>query len=201
MIFKTLKGKEILSYIPEITNLGITVFREYPHFFENTIAFSEYLSMYANSKNAIVIIAEDDGEVIGVIMSLPLAESMKEIKALFLEKHISMEDIFYFGEFFLLKKYRRKKNGYEMYKEFEKIVWEKGWKKIAFCEIVQQENDPKKPNDYISLDSFWERQGYIKQPELIVHFSWKNIGASEKTPHPMVFWTKNLTPSDLPIEH
>ena len=65
------------------------------------------------------------------------------------------------------------------------------YEKIALCEVVRAENDLRKPADYKSLHSFWNRQGYVKNSGLITDFSWKEIGAVEETKHPMVFWIKD----------
>ena len=81
-----------------------------------------------------------------------------------------------------------------MYQEFEKTVRKMGaYHQIAICEIDRPSADPKRPHSYASLDAFWTRQKYIKHPNLIAYFSYPEIGDSEETLHPMVFWTKELS--------
>lgn len=189
---KTLRGKEIIPYIHKIAKLRITIFRDYPYLYEGEMSYEErYLLMYSQTDNAMLVIAEDDDKVVGAITGLPLTESMKEIKDLFIAKNIPAERIFYLGEIVLLQEYRSKNIGYMMYQQFENAVKEiEFYEKIALCEIVRAENDLRKPLDYKSLNSFWHRQGYVKRPDLVAEFSWKEIGANEETKHPMVFWIK-----------
>lgn len=42
-----------------------------------------YLSMYANSKNALFVVAKIGKEIVGIISGLPLLESQEENKKLF----------------------------------------------------------------------------------------------------------------------
>lgn len=190
---KLLRGREIIPYIHKIAQLRIAIFREYPYLYEGDMSYEErYLLMYSRTEGAILVIAEDNDEVVGAITGLPLTESMKEIKSLFIEKNIPAGGIFYLGEIIFLPEYRSKNIGYMMYQQFEKAVKEmEFYEKIALCEVVRTENNLTKPLDYKSLNSFWHRQGYVKNPDLVVDFSWKEIGAVEETKHPMVFWIKN----------
>ena len=190
---KTLRGREIIPYIHKIAELRITIFREYPYLYEGEMSYEErYLLMYSRTEDAMLVIAEDNQEVVGAITGLPLTKSMEEIKCLFIEKTIPADRIFYLGEIVLLQEYRNKNIGYMMYQQFEKAVKEMQlYEKIAICEVVRIENDLRKPLGYKPLDNFWNRQGYVKQPDLIAYFSWKEIGATEETKHPMVFWIKD----------
>jgi GNAT superfamily N-acetyltransferase len=190
---KTLRGREIIPYIHKIAELRITIFREYPYLYEGEMSHEErYLLMYSRTEDALVVIAEDNHKVVGAITGLPLTESMEEIKCLFIEKNIPAKLIFYLGEIVLLQEYRNKNIGYMMYQQFEKEVEKsKLYEKIALCEVVRAENDSQKPPDYKSLSSFWTRQGYVKHTNLIAYFSWKEIGDTKETKHPMVFWIKD----------
>jgi GNAT superfamily N-acetyltransferase len=193
---RTLHGEEILPYIPAIAQLRITVFHDYPYLYEGDLSYEErYLKMYSLSKNSLFVIAQEGDQVIGAITGVPVAESMEEIRELFQEKDLPTNGVYYLGEIVLFKPYRKKKIGFEMYKEFEKAVQQKGiYHQIALCEIDRPKSDPKRPRDYRSLDQFWAKNGYTKHPDLIAQFSYQEIGDSEETLHPMVFWTKNLSP-------
>ena len=189
-----LRGNEILPFIPAIAQLRIDVFREYPYLYEGDLAYEErYLKMYSLSEHAMIVLAKEGDQVIGAITGVPIVESMDEIKELFLEKKLTTAGVYYLGEIVLLKPYRKKKIGFAMYEEFEKTVRKMGsYHQIALCEIDRSSTDPKRPREYTSLDDFWTKQGYVKHPSLITHFSYLEIGNSEETLHPMVFWTKNL---------
>ena len=194
MNIKILRGRDILPYIHKIAELRIAIFHEYPYLYEGDLTYEEkYLLMYSQTKDAILGIAEDNHKVVGAITGLPLTKSMEEIKSLFTEHKIPAERIFYLGEIVLLQEYRNQNIGYTMYEQLEKAVKAaKLYEKIALCEVVRADNDLRKPLDYKSLSSFWNRQGYVKQTNLVAYFSWKEIGDTAETKHPMVFWIKNL---------
>ncbi len=63
---------------------------------------------------------------------------------------------------------------------------------ITFCEVVSPKNDPRRPPDYFCLDEFWTRRGFVKIPDLVTQFSWKEIDSEDEFYHPMVFWSKKL---------
>ncbi len=189
-----LKGSEIIPYIPQLAHLRITIFHEYPYLYEGNLSYEEeYLRMYSQSQNSMLVIAQDHDQVIGAITGVPIADSMEEITDLFREKKMPTDGVYYLGEIVLLKEYRKKNLGYAMYKEFEKAVKSfKAYNKLALCEIDRSGTNLKKPDDYTSLDSFWTRQGFIKHPNLVAHFTYMEIGEEEETLHPMVFWSKEL---------
>jgi hypothetical protein len=58
--------------------------------------------------------------------------------------------------------------------------------------VKRPDNHPARPGDYRSLDSFWQRQGFVKRPELTAQMSWKDLGDGDESVKSMVFWTKNL---------
>lgn len=190
-----LHGKEILPWIPSIAQLRITVFREYPYLYEGTLeSEEEFLQIYAQSERSLLVLAKEEERVIGAVTGVPLDESYPEIKDLFAKNIIPASDVFYLGEILLYREYRKKLIGQRMYKAFEKAVPKK-YRKIALAEVARSPFDPRKPFDYISLEKFWTLKGYMKYPELLCFFSWKDIGASEATEKPMIFWIKELSRS------
>jgi hypothetical protein len=46
--------------------------------------------------------------------------------------------------------------------------------------------------DYVPLDAFWNRRGYVHQPQLRTEFSWRDIGEDKESAKPMSFWMKEL---------
>jgi len=189
-----LRGSEIIPYIPQVAELRIAIFREFPYLYEGTLSYEEkYLQMYSLSKHSTLIIAQDREKVIGAVTGVPVAEAMDEVKELFHKQKMSTEGVYYLGEIMLLKEYRKKKIGHALFKEFEKSVRSMGgYQKIVLCEINRSDTDVKKPADYIPLDHFWSSQGYTKHSNLIAYYSYQEIGNTEETLHPMIFWMKEL---------
>ena len=104
-----------------------------------------------------------------------------------------MEKIFYLGEIVLLREYRGQGVGATLYEMFEQFVKKNTqYAHIALCEVIPKKNDPRQATGYFCLDKFWSKRGFVKQPELIAQFSWKEVGSNHESSHPMVFWMKTL---------
>ncbi|MBS0628498.1 MAG: GNAT family N-acetyltransferase [Verrucomicrobia bacterium] len=195
MKIEIIQGREILTYIHKLATLRISVFREYPYLYDGTLDYEEeYLLMYVQSKESIWIVVEEKGKMIGAVTGLPLIDAIEEIKNPFLKDEKSIKDIFYLGEILLLKEYRKSGIGYELYRLFEKKVQSfEHYKKITLCEVKRPGSDVRRPDDYVPLDSLWNRQGFIKQGDKVSYLSWKEIGSEEEMQQPMVFWMKSFS--------
>ncbi len=68
----------------------------------------------------------------------------------------------------------------------------KKYKEIVVCEIERDVNDPKKIANDTFYEFSWNAQGFIREPNQIVNFTWKEIGDSKISNHHMVFWRKPL---------
>jgi hypothetical protein len=44
----------------------------------------------------------------------------------------------------------------------------------------------------VPLDAFWTHRGYVKHPELVGTFSWKEIDEADESPKPLTFWVRKL---------
>ena len=62
----------------------------------------------------------------------------------------------------------------------------------AFCAVIRDENDPRKPAGYRSLEAFWTKRGYRPVNGLVGSYAWQEIGAVAETEKPMQFWMKRL---------
>jgi hypothetical protein len=49
-----------------------------------------------------------------------------------------------------------------------------------------------RPADYVPLDRFWGKRGFVRRPDIVGQFAWKDLDAEAETAKPMVFWTKAL---------
>ncbi|HSX38300.1 MAG TPA: GNAT family N-acetyltransferase [Chlamydiales bacterium] len=192
--YSILRGEEFYALYDELATLTINVFREYPYLYDGNLeSEKECLSHYFSTKNSALVVVKDKERIIGAITGIPLNETFFDCKNCFVENNLPMEEIFYLGEITLLKEYRGQGIGARMYALFEEFVREnKIYKEIAFCEVVPPKNDPRCPSDYFCLDRFWTKRGYIKNPDWVTQFSWKELSSQEKFYHPMVFWSKKL---------
>lgn len=187
------KGEEIISFIPALAQLRMTVFRDYPYLYEGSKAYEEnYLRVYLKSSETIFVLVKDGEEVVGASSGMPLKLEDDAVKKPFIEHDFNLSEVFYFGESVLMKKYRGKGFGKRFFREREKHAKDLNYTHAAFCGVVRPENHPQKPQDYQPLDRFWQKEGYRKMEEMHTHFSWKDIGDEAETLKKMQFWMKNL---------
>ncbi len=189
---KTCSGQEVSPYIDSLTQLRIRVFREYPYLYHGTEAYErKYLARYATCPRCIFALAIDNSEVVGVSTGLPLADECEEFQRPFLQANIPVKDVFYFGESVLLPNYRGQGIGHRFFDEREAHAQRIGPYPITtFCAVERPEDHPLRPADYRPHDAFWTKRGYTRQPQLHTSFSWLDVGQSQETDKPMVYWTR-----------
>lgn len=196
---ETFKGKEVQKYIPEIVKLRIEVFAEWPYLYEgNPLNEEKYLKKFAKKftlcDESVMVVAFDGDKVVGVSSGLPLENEDIAVTKPFKESGKNIKDYFYFSESVLKKAYRGRGLGHKFFDEREKHVKGLGrFKKICFCAVIRDENDPRKPGGYFQLDNFWKKRGYEKKRELIAYFSWKEHGDDKETEKPLCCWTKEIS--------
>ena len=67
MEIRLLHGAAIAPYIDDLARLRLTVFREFPYLYDGTPEYeADYLANYARSGRSLVVLALDDGKVVGV---------------------------------------------------------------------------------------------------------------------------------------
>lgn len=192
---EVLQGEQIIPYLQKLAELRISFYREYPYLYEADLTDEEtHLSMYANSKNSLLVVAKNGEEIIGAVTGIPLQDSNKEQdKKLFSAKNIPLESTFYLGEIVSAQQYLKSDIQQKLYQHFEKAVVGLGsYKTIILCEIERGAEDPKKPLGHSPSEMPWGKRGFIKQQDLSSYYVWKDVGDLEKTDHLMVFWSKKL---------
>lgn len=189
-----LQSDELKENIDDVAHLRISVFREYPYLYDGTLEYErKYLQQYIAAKNSVLIVVKDRERIIGCVTGLPLRESFGDCQSFFTRENISMDTTYYLGEIILLKEYRGRGIGKDLYGLFEQFVKNlEVYRQIALCEVIPIENDPRQTSDYFCLKDFWTKRKFIKQPQLVTYYSWKEIGNEEESRHPMVFWLKSL---------
>lgn len=195
-----LRGKNMEQYIDDVVRLRLEAFSEYPYLCEAT-AEEEYQCVersYMKVPESLTVLIFDKDRVVGVATGLPLHKANVKIQSSFVNAGYPIDEIFYLGELVLEKGYRGKNLGHKLYQSFENYVRENtACRTIAFCEVERPQNDPLRPSNYISKDSFWLKLGFIKHPELRTQFNWKIIGEEHLSIQPMVFSLKSITKDQL----
>jgi len=188
---KNITGKDITGYIPELAELRIQIFREFPYLYDGSLTYEkQYLTSYTTSDKTIIVIALHKGRVVGASTGIPLLQQSDNIIRPFGDSGYATEKIFYFGESVLEKQYRGHGIGVRFFEEREKHAHRLGYPLTTFCAVERPADHPMRPPNYISLDEFWNNRGYRIKPDLQTTFRWRDIGESSESEKPMVFWIK-----------
>lgn len=190
--FRLLIGRDISKYKNEIAAIRIEIFRDFPYLYVGDLEYEEkYLKVYEESKKSLVVLALDDGIVIGASTGLPLVDETDYLKKPFIENNLSIENIFYFGESVLKNQYRGLGIGKKFFEIRENHAMSfKRYNITCFCAVNRSQNHPSRPSTYAPLDNFWINMGYRKEPRLMSSFPWKDIGDEIETEKPMTYWVK-----------
>lgn len=193
---KPVHGNDIIKYFDDLARLRIGVFREFPYLYDGNVEHErEYLSTYSNAEGSVIVLALDQGQVVGMSTGIPMRSETDEVKAPFIQAGYDPEKIFYFGESVLDRKYRGHGAGVSFFKEREAHAKKLGgFDYCTFCAVERPINHPRRPSDYVPLNSFWEKRGYNHRPDLNTTFTWQDLDENNKSPKKLSFWMRKITP-------
>jgi GNAT superfamily N-acetyltransferase len=193
LTFETLEGAALHPLLPDLARLRIAVFREWPYLYEGDAAYEQrYLRAYAEAPGAAVVVCRDGDRVVGAATCEPMVQGHAPVQAVFRAAGLDPAGFCYFGESVLLPAYRGRGAGVRFFAEREAQARRLGLRCAAFCGVIRDAHDPRRPPGHVPLDGFWRNRGYTPRPELIVTFDWKEVGADRETPHALSFWIKDL---------
>ncbi|MBV1838857.1 GNAT family N-acetyltransferase [Acetobacter estunensis] len=197
---ETLTGEHLLSIVPDLARLRITVFREWPYLYDGNIAYEEkYLHAYMQSPGTAVVVARDGHEVVGASTCLPLKDEMTCIRAPFEARRLDTSDFFYFGESVLLPPWRGQGIGVRFFEEREKHTHITGNARFAvFCAVHRWKTDPRRPANAQNLAEFWKHRGFAPLPYVSCHLDWKEPGLEGQRDHQLDFYIKSLHGDAIP---
>lgn len=188
-----LNGDAMRARLDDLARLRIEVFRAWPYLYKGSLDYERsYLGRYAEAKTGTLIIAEDDGKIVGASTALGLDEEDDFVQAPFVAKNMDMSRIFYFGKSVLQAGYRGQGIGVRFFEERESAARRHGYGVCVFCAVSRPDDHPARPKDYVPLDEFWRHRGYGQRPDLVSAFSWRDIGEREDSEKPMIYWMKTL---------
>ncbi len=192
--FEQRTGREIADVFADLARLRIAVFRDFPYLYAGTAAYEQtYLQTYANADRALLFAVYDGASMVGATTCIPLLDETVDVQKPFLEAGYDLAKIFYFGESILLPDYRGLGLGHRFFDAREAHAGSFGeYTMTCFCAVVRPDDHPLKPAGYQPLDAFWHKRGYQKEPRLQSWFDWPDIGETESTVKPMVYWTRKI---------
>jgi GNAT superfamily N-acetyltransferase len=121
-----------------------------------------------------------------------MADGQAEVRDAFLAAGRDPAQVCYFGESVLLPAYRGQGIGVAFFAAREAQARHLGLAEAAFCAVDRAPDDPRRPQAHVPLDGFWSRRGYVKQPDLQVTFSWRELGGTAEVANRLTFWTRRL---------
>ncbi|HEV7264546.1 MAG TPA: GNAT family N-acetyltransferase [Falsiroseomonas sp.] len=193
LTFETLAGPALQPLLPELARLRIAVFRDWPYLYEGDAAYErDYLRAYADAPGAAVVVCRDGALVVGAATCEPMTQGHEPVRRSFAAAGLDPAQYCYLGESVLLAEYRGRGAGVRFFAEREAHARALALRFAAFCAVLRDPADPRRPAGYVPLDAFWRKRGYTPRPEITVTFDWKEVGAAGETPHTLSCWIKDL---------
>lgn len=196
---ESFSGNSILEHIHEVADFRIKYFKDFPYLYEGNLKYEEdYLRGYAADEKSILVKVHDEaGNLSAVSTALPLitpSDILTDAPKMFSEIGYSPEEFFYYGEIILDYKSRGKGLSRQIFDIQDNYARNYGFSKVAIATVVREENDPRKPSDYLSSDPVWKNLGFEKTP-ILFEYHWPTIhadGTVKDIQNPMIYWIKSL---------
>jgi GNAT superfamily N-acetyltransferase len=190
---RIIEKQDLETVIPELAELRISVFRDFPYLYDGDIAYEQnYLQAYRQSEQAVIIGAYEDTRLVGAATGTPLADHHDEFAEAFSGSPIDISKTFYCAESVLLPQWRGRGIGHRFFDEREAFAMAQGFTHCCFCAVKRPDNHPAQPAGYSPLDAFWKNRGYEKADGITAMFSWRDIGEREESGKIMEFWIREL---------
>ncbi|HSC87016.1 MAG TPA: GNAT family N-acetyltransferase [Polyangiaceae bacterium] len=190
---EVLEGAALQPRLGELGALRVAVFREFPYLYDGTLEYEKkYLEIYARCPRALVVLAWDGQDCVGASTVIPLRDAPEDMQRPFVQAHIELDGIDYFGESVVAKAYRGRGLGLRFFEEREAHARRHGLDRCVFCAVDRPATHPLRPPGYVPNDAFWRKRGYVQVPELSTSLSWLDLGEPAETAKPMIFWSKRL---------
>lgn len=189
-----LTGPALIQALPDLAQLRITVFRDWPYLYDGTLAYEQgYIDKFSRSEGAVIVAAYDGARIVGAATASPMLGHADAFAEPFRKHGLAVERTFYFGESVLLREYRGRGIGKAFFEHREAHARTIAtFTHATFCAVVRPDDHPLRPGGYVPLDAFWMRRGFRKLDGVVGTFEWRDVGDSEASSKPMQFWLKAL---------
>lgn len=189
-----LTGSAVEACLEELASLRLNIFQEYPYLYDGCREDElKYLRLYKDTPEAFVLSAADSGAVIGAATGIPHRYEQEALIDPFAGTSYPVDELFYIGEVLFYPSYRDRGLGVRLLGRIEEYVCNLGnYRYLTCATVVQPENHELRPENYVPIDRFLIRTGFIKLPGITTSFAWKEIDGINRE-HPMQFWVKELS--------
>ncbi len=190
---RTLQGADLERYLDDVAGLRIAVFRDWPYLYDGTLEYErDYLQIYRDSAQALLVGAFDGDRLIGASTSTPMEDHAEEFAAPFARQALALDRILYGAEAVVLADYRGLGLGHRFFDLREAHARALGRSHVAFCSVQRPDDHPLRPDEYRTNDAFWLGRGYAALPGVVAEFSWRDVGDNAETKKPLQFWIRAL---------
>lgn len=191
--WQILRGDHLLEHLDVLARLRIGVFAEYPYLYAGSEEYErQYLRRYAQASSSFVVAARVEGQIVGASTAVGLWEEDAVFREPLEAAGMAPAGVCYFGESVLWPEYRGKGvGGGLMDRRIGEASRHPGLRWLAFC-AVERAGGVKLPPDYRSLEPFWEKRGFRRQPELTTRLGWREEVDGPEVDHTMVFWLREV---------
>lgn len=195
MEIRLLHGAAIAPYIDDLARLRLTVFREFPYLYDGTLeAEAEYFATHASSGRSLVVLALDDGQVVGASTGLPLMDVAPAFQQPFLVQGRDPASVYYFADSMVLPQYRGQGLGVRFFIERESYAHKLAeFDCCAFCAVERPGAHPRRPSHYKPLHGFWRNRGFLHDPSLRTQYAWRDVDEQASSDKILSFWLKGLS--------
>ena len=138
------------------------------------------------------MIAWAGDELIGAATAMPLTAHGEEAAPPLAAAGFDPAGVYYFGESVLRPAFRGRGLGHRFFDEREAFARARGYQTAAFCAVDRPPVHPRRPPGYVPLDRFWGKRGFVRRPDIVGTFRWKDLDEDHDSAKPMVFWVKEL---------
>lgn len=190
----SLTGTDVADALPVLAALRISVFRQWPYLYDGDLAYEQkYLEKFSHAPDALIVVARDNGKIVGASTASPLLGHADEFAQPFQARGYDPARVFYFGESVLMPDYRGQGIGHAFFDHREAHARKLGrFDIMTFCAVQRDTADPRKPDDYVPLDAFWHKRGFAKDNDMTTTLGWKEPQSDVDVPHTMTFWIKKI---------
>lgn len=196
---RTLTGPAIAQGYAAFQDLHVQVFREWPYLYAGRTGGTPYISRYAAYPRAALFLAMAGGQPIGAATCLPLTDESANVQAPFIERCLSLERFFYFGEGIILQAWRGRGLGVRFFQLRESHARACSTADYTtFCSVRRPVDHPLRPAGATANDAFWRRRGYVPWPSVACTMTWPDLGEMASVPHTLDFWIKSINGAPLP---
>lgn len=193
MIVRPLTGEALDRALPALAALRIEVFAAFPYLYSGTQAYEQkYLRSFAAARDAFIVAAEVDGNIVGCATGSAIDDQHSEFAAPLQNAGYDLSSTFYFGESVLRPEFRGRGAGHAFFDAREDHARACGYARACFCAVDRPEDHPQRPPGYSPLDSFWEKRGYRRLPGVQTDFAWPTAPGGPDLIHPMNYWMRDL---------